>query len=222
MRLKGKTILITASGQGIGRASALACAAEGATVIATDRDPALLAGLDMETHALDVTNPASITALRDRLPPLDGLFNCAGYVANGTILDVTEKDWDFSFDLNVKSMFHTCRAFLPGLLDQARFAMIERPIAVEEKAARNLDTVSRGMLKSLTAAVQNASWTRDDLEEAAQQVAMENGVGLGKIAAPLRAALAGTSATPSVFDMMTALGRDETLARLQDQTDLAG
>lgn len=120
MRLKGKTILITASGQGIGHASALACAAEGATVIATDRDPALLAGLDMETHALDVTNPASITALRDRLPPLDGLFNCAGYVANGTILDVTEKDWDFSFDLNVKSMFHTCRAFLPGLLDQAR------------------------------------------------------------------------------------------------------
>ena len=62
----------------------------------------------------------------------------------------------------------------------------------------------------------------DDLEEAAQQVATENGVGLGKIAAPLRAALAGTSATPSVFDMMTALGRDETLARLQDQTDLAG
>ena len=111
---------------------------------------------------------------------------------------------------------------LPGLLDQARFAMIERPITVEEKAARNLDTVSRGMLKSLTAAVQNASWTRDDLEEAAQQVATENGVGLGKIAAPLRAALAGTSATPSVFDMMTALGRDETLARLQDQTDLAG
>lgn len=111
---------------------------------------------------------------------------------------------------------------LPALLDQARFAMIERPVQTDEKAAKSLDTVSRGMLKSLTAAVQNASWTRDDLEGAAKQVAEENGVGLGKIAGPLRAALAGTSATPSVFDMMTALGRDETLARLQDQTDLAG
>ncbi|MEE2862393.1 MAG: glutamate--tRNA ligase [Pseudomonadota bacterium] len=111
---------------------------------------------------------------------------------------------------------------LPALLDQARFAMVERPLQIDEKAAKSLDLVSRGMLKSLTAAVQNASWTRDDLEGAAKQVADENGVGLGKIAGPLRAALAGTSATPSVFDMMTALGRDETLARLQDQTDLAG
>ena len=120
MRLQGKTILITAAGQGIGRASALACAREGATVIATDRDPGLLSGLDMETHALDVTSDAAITTLRDRLPPLDGLFNCAGFVANGTILDVTDRDWDFSFDLNVKSMFHTCRAFIPGLLDRAK------------------------------------------------------------------------------------------------------
>ncbi|RYF98250.1 MAG: SDR family oxidoreductase, partial [Caulobacteraceae bacterium] len=74
----------------------------------------------MQTHALDVTDPAAITALRDELPPLDGLFNCAGYVANGTILDVTDRDWDFSFELNVKSMFHTCRAFIPGMLDRAK------------------------------------------------------------------------------------------------------
>lgn len=120
MRLDGKTILITAAGQGIGRASAIACAREGATVIATDRDAALLSGLEMETRPLDVTDPSAIAALRDKLPPLDGLFNCAGYVANGTILDVTEKDWDFSFDLNVKSMFHTCRAFIPGMLDRAK------------------------------------------------------------------------------------------------------
>ncbi|WP_410217920.1 glutamate--tRNA ligase [Paracoccus sp. (in: a-proteobacteria)] len=111
---------------------------------------------------------------------------------------------------------------LPALLDQARFAMIERPVPLDDKASRNLDTVSRGMLATLTAALQNASWSRDHLEEAAKQVAQENGLGLGKIAAPLRAALAGTSATPSVFDMMNALGREETLARLQDQTDLAG
>jgi 2-keto-3-deoxy-L-fuconate dehydrogenase len=120
MRLKDKTILITAAGQGIGRASAIACAREGATVIATDRDAALLQGLDMQTHALDVTDPAAILALRDRLPPLDGLFNCAGFVAHGTILDVTDRDWDFSFDLNVKAMLHTCRAFLPGMLDRAK------------------------------------------------------------------------------------------------------
>ncbi|WP_265499201.1 glutamate--tRNA ligase [Paracoccus beibuensis] len=111
---------------------------------------------------------------------------------------------------------------LPALLDQARFAMIERPVQVDEKANKSLDSVSRGMLRSLTAAVQNVSWSRDDLEGAAKQVAEANGVGLGKIAGPLRAALAGTGATPSVFDMMTALGREETLARLQDQTDLAG
>lgn len=120
MRLQGKTILITAAGQGIGRASALACAAEGARVIATDRDTRLLAGLDTETHPLDVTSDSEILALRDRLPPLDGLFNCAGFVANGTILDVTDHDWDFSFDLNVKSMLRTCRAFIPGMLERAK------------------------------------------------------------------------------------------------------
>ncbi|MFV0383446.1 glutamate--tRNA ligase [Paracoccus sp. (in: a-proteobacteria)] len=111
---------------------------------------------------------------------------------------------------------------LPQLLDQARFALIGRPVEVDEKAAKSLDSVSRGMLKSLTAAVQHASWTRDELEQAAKIVAEENGVGLGKLAGPLRAALAGRTATPSVFDMMTALGREESLARLQDQTDMAG
>ncbi|MFC3628597.1 glutamate--tRNA ligase [Paracoccus angustae] len=111
---------------------------------------------------------------------------------------------------------------LPQLLEQARFALIDRPVDLDEKASRSLDTVSRGMLSALTAAVQHVSWTRDELEGAAKRVAEENGVGLGKLAAPLRAALAGRTATPSVFDMMTALGREESLARLQDQTDLAG
>ncbi|MDB6176533.1 glutamate--tRNA ligase [Paracoccus sp. Z330] len=111
---------------------------------------------------------------------------------------------------------------LPQMLDQARFALTARPIEIEPKAAKSLDSVSRGMLKSLTAAMQHASWTRDELEQAAKQVAEENGVGLGKVAGPLRAALAGRTATPSVFDMMTALGREESLARLRDQTELAG
>lgn len=110
---------------------------------------------------------------------------------------------------------------LPQLVDTARFAMVDRPIVPDEKSAKSLDTVSRGMLKSLTAALQNASWSRDDLEAAAKAVAETHGVGLGKLAGPMRAALAGTSVAPSVFDMMTALGREETLARLQDHTDPA-
>jgi 2-keto-3-deoxy-L-fuconate dehydrogenase len=120
MRLEGKTILITAAGQGIGRASAIACAREGARVIATDRDLHLLQGLEMECMPLDVTDAQAVLALRDRLPKLDGLFNCAGYVANGTVLDVTDRDWDFSFDLNVKSMLYTCRSFIPGMLERAQ------------------------------------------------------------------------------------------------------
>ena len=105
---------------------------------------------------------------------------------------------------------------LPQLLDQARFALIDRPVEADEKAAKALDPVSKGILAELTAALQNANWTRDDLEAVAGTVAQANGVGLGKIAAPLRAALAGRTATPSVFDMMIALGREETLARLGD------
>lgn len=119
MRLLGKTILITAAGQGIGRASAEACLREGARVIATDRDAGLLSGLDAECHALDVMDANAIAALAEKLPDLDGLFNCAGFVANGTILDLTEKDWDFSFDLNVKAMMRTCRVLVPGMLRQA-------------------------------------------------------------------------------------------------------
>ena len=96
-------------------------------------------------------------------------------------------------------------------------ALIERPVQVDEKAAAALDPVSRGILKELTAAVQHASWERNELEAAVKQIGESHGLGLGKVAAPLRAALAGRSSTPSVFDMMLALGREESLARLQDQ-----
>lgn len=120
MRLRDKTILITAAGQGMGRASALVCAAQGARVIATDRDPALLAGLDgIETHALDVTDAAAVAEMAHRTGPLDGLFNCAGFVHHGTILEISDQDWDFSFDLNVTSMMWLTRACLPGMLERA-------------------------------------------------------------------------------------------------------
>lgn len=107
---------------------------------------------------------------------------------------------------------------LPQLLDQARFALIDRPIEPDEKAKNALDTVSKGILEDLTAALQNANWARDDLEAAAQRIAEAHGLGLGKVAAPVRAALAGRTTTPSVFDMMVALGRDETISRLADAT----
>tara|TARA_R110002096_G_scaffold248784_2_gene441171 strand:- start:2904 stop:3689 length:786 start_codon:yes stop_codon:yes gene_type:complete len=123
MTLKNKTILITAAGQGIGAASARACAAAGATVIATDVNGDLLAnlaGIDgIETRVLDVTDVAAIDALAAELPDLDGLFNCAGIVHHGSILELNDAAWEFSVNLNITSMVRMCRAFVPGLLRRA-------------------------------------------------------------------------------------------------------
>lgn len=123
--MDGKTVLITAAAQGMGRACALACAAQGAKVYATDVNEAGLTSLAEENpavsvHSLDVTNAAAINALATQLPPLDGLFNCAGYVHNGTILDVSDDDWEFSLNINVTSMVRMCRAFLPGMRERAK------------------------------------------------------------------------------------------------------
>lgn len=118
-RLKGKRALVTAAGQGIGRASALRLAAEGATVVATDINATALADLTapgIETRVLNVRDPAAIAALAAALPAPDILFNCAGFVAAGTILDCSEEDWAFSMDLNMTAMFRMCRAFLPGMI----------------------------------------------------------------------------------------------------------
>ncbi len=121
-RLHGKTALITAAGQGIGHATALAMAAEGAQVLATDVKAQLLekfSGVaNVSTRVLDVLDDAAIAKLAADAPPLDILFNCAGYVHNGTILDCTPKDWDFSFNLNVRAMYVTIRATLPKMLDK--------------------------------------------------------------------------------------------------------
>ena len=123
MRLQGKTLLVTAAGQGIGRASAIACAREGADVVATDLRADLLESLAREaptlrTHVLDVRDDAAVRALAAQLPPLDGLFNCAGFVHEGTILQCDEAAWDFSFDLNVKGAYRVTRAVLPAMLDK--------------------------------------------------------------------------------------------------------
>ena len=119
-RLQGKTALITAAGQGIGHATAIAMAAEGAHVLATDIKPQLLekfSGVaNVSTRVLDVLDDEAIAKLAAEAPPLDVLFNCAGYVHNGTILDCAPKDWDFSFNLNVRAMYVTIRATLPKML----------------------------------------------------------------------------------------------------------
>lgn len=108
----------------MGRASALACAAEGAEVFASDINADSLATLaaeapGIETVTLDVCDGEAILALAERLPPLDGLFNCAGFVHNGTVLDCADEDWERSFEINVRSMFRTTRALLPAMLGRA-------------------------------------------------------------------------------------------------------
>lgn len=127
-RLSGKTALITAAGQGIGRASAELFAAQGAKVFAADINDASLAELaqinGITTLKLDVTDGAAIKALPKQIGNVDILFNCAGYVANGAILECDDDEWDFSFDLNVKSMFRLNKAFLPSMLKQGSGSII--------------------------------------------------------------------------------------------------
>lgn len=121
MRLKDKRILITAAGQGMGRAAAIRCAEEGAEVIATDLDASLLDGLSgMQTEKLDVTSTDDVARVVGAAGPLDGLFNCAGIVANGGLLDCSREDWDRSFMVNVTSMYLVTGAALPGMLERAK------------------------------------------------------------------------------------------------------
>jgi 2-keto-3-deoxy-L-fuconate dehydrogenase len=134
-RLQGKLALVTAAGQGIGRAIAQAFVAEGARVVATDLDASKLEGIKaVKRHKLDVRSTGAIEALaRDlgaELGALDALVNCAGYVHHGSVLECSEQDWDFSFDLNVKSMHRTIRAFLPGMLAEGAGAIINISSAV--------------------------------------------------------------------------------------------
>ena len=119
MRLAGKRAVVTAAGQGIGRASALAMARAGAQVLATDVNDAALASLSaegLETRVLNVRDPASIAAAVQAAGRVDVLFNCAGFVAAGNILDCDEDQWAFSMDLNMTAMYRMCRAFLPGMI----------------------------------------------------------------------------------------------------------
>lgn len=124
-RLQGKTILITAAAQGMGQASAIAAAREGAQVIATDINAALLAELaaahpGIRTHVLDVRSPQAIALLAQQVGDIDVLFNCAGMVHHGSVLECDDDAWALSFDLNVTAMHRMTRAFLPGMLRRAQ------------------------------------------------------------------------------------------------------
>ena len=124
-RLTGKIAVVTAAGQGIGRAIAEAFIAEGATVWATDLDAGKLAGLPPATsRALDVRSTAAIDALAKETGPVDILVNAAGFVHHGSVLECSDDDWDFSFDVNVKSMHRTVRAFIPGMLERGNASIV--------------------------------------------------------------------------------------------------
>jgi len=142
-RLAGKTAFVTAAGQGIGRATAIAFADEGASVWASDISELLLAALAQDrprirTRQLDVRQAQDIVDCAAEVGTIDVLFNCAGYVHHGSILECSENDWDFSFDLNVKSMYRTCRAFLPDMLKAGKGSIINIASAASSvKAAPN-------------------------------------------------------------------------------------
>lgn len=128
MRLQGKTLLVTAAGQGIGRASVLALAAEGAQVWATDINAELLAAYEgvpnVQARRLDVLDKSAIQALVQAMPRVDVLFNCAGFVHAGTVLQATDEEWAFALDLNVRSQFWAIQAVLPRMLAQGGGSII--------------------------------------------------------------------------------------------------
>lgn len=159
-RLHGKTALVTAAGQGIGRASAERMAREGAKVIATDVNDAALAELakvpGIVAKKLDVLDPAAITALMAEIGPVDILFNCAGVVHNGTIMEATEAEWDFAFDLNAKAQFRMIRAFLPGMLAKGGGSIINMSSVAGPKKGpvnRAVYSASKAAVVGLTRAV---------------------------------------------------------------------
>lgn len=159
-RLQGKTALVTAAGQGIGRASAERMAREGARVIATDVNDAALAELarvpGITARKLNVLDPAAITALVSEVGPVDILFNCAGIVHNGTVLEATEAEWDFAFDLNAKAQFRMIRAVLPGMLAKGAGSIINMSSVAGPKKGpvnRAVYSASKAAVVGLTRAV---------------------------------------------------------------------
>ncbi len=191
IRLKGKRALVTAAGQGIGRAIAEAFVREGAAVTATDINEVALQSLEGARHRrLDVTDGPAIEALAQELGAIDVLCNCAGYVHQGTILDCTEKDWDFSFELNVKAMYRMIAAFLPAMLAGGGGSIVNiASVASSVKGVPN-----RFAYSASKAAV----------------IGLTNSVAMDFVAKGIRcnAICPGTVESPSLEERMRALGGD--------------
>lgn len=195
-RLSGKYALITAAGAGIGRATALAFAKEGAKVLATDINADALASLAAEhasitTRTLDVTQAEQIKALVRESGPLDVLFNCAGYVHAGTILDTDEPSWQRSFAINVDSMFQLCKAVLPGMLERGKGSIINM-----SSVASSIKGVPNRFAYSTTKAA---------------VIGLTRSIASDFVARGIRcnAICPGTVKTPSLGDRVRALGGDE-------------
>jgi NAD(P)-dependent dehydrogenase (short-subunit alcohol dehydrogenase family) len=160
-RLQGKSAIISAAGQGIGKATACAFASEGATVWAADISEQSLRELkrerpDLHTVGLDVTDDTAIKAFSNSIGAVDVLFNCVGYVHNGTILDCNKSEWDYSFDTNVKSMYHMIRAFLPRMIENGGGNIINMASAVSSlrsKKNRCVYGATKGAVIALTKSV---------------------------------------------------------------------
>ena len=196
-RLAGKRALVTAAGAGIGRATALAFAAAGADVLATDIDASALSSLaglhpGIHTLVLDVTDPAAVAAIATN--PVDVLFNCAGFVHAGTILDTEESAWRRSFAINVDSMYHLCRAVLPGMLERGQGSIVNMSsVASSIKGVPN-----RFAYGTTKAAV----------------IGLTRSIAADFVSRGVRcnAICPGTVKTPSLGERVRALGGDETAA----------
>jgi len=195
-RLAGKSTLVTAAGQGIGRASAEAFAREGATVTAIDINEDLLSSLaetpGVRTLCLDLTDRDQVAQTMSGLGAFDAIFNCAGFVANGTILECADKDWDFSFNLNVNAMFWTIRALLPAMLDNGGGSII------------NMSSVASSMKGVPNRFAYGAS--------KAAVIGMTKGIAVDYVTKGIRcnAICPGTIDSPSMHDRLRATGDYET------------
>lgn len=188
-RMNGKTVLVTAAGQGIGKAAAELLAKEGARVIATDINEAALANIkSCETVKLDVMNNSAISDLSVQIGAVDALFNCAGFVHGGSILDCSEDDWDFSFNLNVKAMYSMIRTFLPAMLDNGGGSII------------NMSSVASSVIGVPGRFVYGAS--------KAAVIGLTKGVAADFVEQGIRcnAICPGTVKSPSLDDRLTATG----------------
>lgn len=209
MRLKGKRCVVTAAAQGIGEATAHAFAREGAEVWATDVNdgkltPAMAGAAGIHAEKLDVLDKAAIQALAARIGPVDVLFNCAGFVHHGTVLDATDEEWGFAFDLNVRSMFWAIQAFLPGMVEKGGGSIIN----IASAASSHKGAPLRCVYATTKAAI----------------VGLTKSVAVDFVKNNVRcnAICPGTVQTPSLDDRITALGGDASMFRARQPTGRFG